>query len=350
MKKLFAMFVLLTLTGAGCAAATPKTTKADGGVFKTGDVEKGWSQAALVQTAKGIGTLSTTNILQIEMDPEDNNMLYVGTREDGFLYSEDAGASWRQPRNKDLATGLITSVEVSPKDVCTVYVVKGARLYKTTNCMRSFQSDTYVESRANVRLNRVAVDWFHPDTVWIGLSNGDVQKSNDGGKTWSTSLHAKDAIVDILISNADSRSVLVATAESGIQKTMDGGTTWKSVNDVLRQWDGSRKIYTLVQTNTSSVIMAASQYGLLRSRDFGSTWDPVNLVTSPGQVEIRALAMNPANGDQILYATVGTLYRSSDGGSTWQTSKFPSSRIPRAALIDPKQSSVLYMGVASETK
>lgn len=348
MKKLLPLFILLVLAGAGCAGAMPKANKADGGILKTADAGKIWAQSSLVPTAKGIGTLATANILTLEMDPQDKGVLYVTTREDGFLYSDDAGASWRQPKDKALSTGYIASLKIDPKNVCTVYVAKGSRLYKSIDCMRSFQNDAYIESREKVSVVKVAVDWFNPQIVWIGLSNGDVQKSLDGGKTWSNVLHVKDPVTDILINQNDSRMVLVGTVAKGMMKTGDGGATWAAAD--VKGLTGGAIVYDLIQSKDSGTVIAATKYGLLRSEDFGATWSPIKLVTAPGQVNIQAVGMDASNPDVLYYATTATFYKSADGGATWQTGKLPSNRLPRAILVDPSNAAVLYLGLATETK
>ncbi|MEK7452453.1 MAG: YCF48-related protein [Patescibacteria group bacterium] len=348
MKKLFPILLIFVLLGAGCSKATT-SKKADGGVWKTADQGKTWISSSVVPTAKGIGTLTTANVITMEMDAQDNSMLYVGTREDGFLYSDNAGTSWHQPRNRDLATGFIPSIQVSAKDVCTLYVVRGPRLYKSTDCMRSFSSDTYVESRPKVEISFVALDWFNPETVWLALSNGDLQKSMDGGKTWSTSLNVKDVMTKILISQVDSRVMLIGTQKTGIQKTVDGGETWQKITDTSRE-SLLVGVNDLIQTKSSDTIFAATKYGLVRSTDFGDTWSPIKLVTAPGQVAIRAIGVDWFNPSKIFYATTATFYQSSDAGVTWKTGKLPSARVPRAMLVDPKLSSVIYLGAASEVK
>lgn len=351
MKKLFCLFILLVLTGAGCSLGQQKNVKNnDGGILKTANTGKQWMFSSAVPTAKGIGTLTTSNILNLEMDPQDNSVLYAGTREDGFLYSDDSGESWHQPRLKDLSTGTINAIKVNPKNVCTLYVAKGSRLYKTTDCMRTWQSDTYVESRADIEVVKIAVDWFNPENVWIGLSNGDVQKSKDSGKTWSNVFKADESISDILINGTDSRIVLVGTDRNGMSKTIDSGLTWININTVLQTMDGAKIVNDLTATKSGSVVVAATQYGLIQSKDFGSTWEPIKLVTSPGQVVIRAVAMEATDANQLYYATTSTFYKSTDGGVTWQTGKLPSTRMPYTLIIDPILKSVLYVGVASEQK
>jgi photosystem II stability/assembly factor-like uncharacterized protein len=281
------------------------------------------------------------------MDPQDNDFLYIGTRGNGMLYSDDGGASWRQPRYSTLQSDTIYSVEVDPTDVCTVYVARGQRLYRTTDCMRSFDSETYVETRSGVNVVQIAVDWYDNNIIWIGLSNGDVLKSEDFGETWQTSKKIGKEISEMLVSSSDSRSLLVSTYSSGIYKTTDQGETWEGIEGNIKDLKDADEVYDVIQSADAGVIIATTTYGLLKSTDFGSTWEPIDLITSSGQVTIRAVGIDIDNPDTIYYAANSTFYRSFDGGSTWDTERLGSSRVPRVMLVDPEDSSVLYVGVAS---
>lgn len=346
MKRLGLIALSLILVGAGCFSGSSSTT-GDGGVFQTYNSGEDWEQTVLVPTAAGVGTLATTDVLNMEMDPQDDSFLYIGTRQNGMLYSEDAGISWRQPRYDAMTDGTIFSVEVSPKDVCTLYVAKGSRLYKSTDCMRSFDNEVYVENRSGVSVVQIAVDWYDTKTVWIGLNNGDVLKSTDGGNSWRTVLKAGDEVSEIMISNTDSRKIIVSTFSDGMQRTTDGGETWDEVDGGLSDLKRADHVYALTQSADAGVVLAATEYGLVSSDDFGQNWTALNLVTSPGEVLIRALGMDAENPNRIYYAANGTFYRSTDGGNTWETERLATSRIIRAMLVDPEDSSVLYIGAAT---
>ncbi len=350
MKRPFLIALSLVLLGAGCLNGGSSRSGADGGVFKTLNAGQEWGQAIVVPTAAGIGTLATTDVLNMEMDPQDHNYLYIGTRSSGLLYSEDAGASWRVARSSALSDGLIYKVEVDPTDVCTVYVAKGARLYATHDCMRSFDSEVYVDSRSGVSVVQVAVDWYDSRILWIGLSNGDVLRSVDKGRTWSTVLNAGEEISAFLINNVDSRQTLVSTYTKGMYKTIDAGEHWQEIDGGLKDLKQSGKVYQLIQSSDSGVVIAASQYGLARSIDFGSTWEGISLLTSPGQVPIRAVGMDVERPTTMYYAANSTFYKTTDGGTTWDTERFPTSRVPRAMLVDPEDPQVLYIGVATATE
>jgi photosystem II stability/assembly factor-like uncharacterized protein len=282
------------------------------------------------------------------MDPQDNSVIYAGTREHGLLMSLDSTTSWQQPRNGGLKEGSVSAVEVDPKDVCTVYVAKGQRLYKTDDCARSFDSEAYVETRTKVAITALAVDWYNTSVVWMGLSNGDILKSEDGANTWRTSLSTKAAVTGLMVNNSDSRVVLVGTEGEAFYKTTDAGESWTQIEDSLKDFKKADKVAALTQDATGSVVVAATGYGLLRSRDFGTTWEALQLLSAPGQVAITAVDVDPRNGEDIVYVAGTTYYRSVDGGVTWTTYKLPSTRIPTALMVDPTDASVVYLGVASE--
>ena len=347
MKRFSLIALSLILVGAGCGGRS--SSGSDGGVFTTSTAGEEWAQTVIVPTAAVIVTLATTDVLNMEMDPQDDTFMYIGTRQNGMLYSQDSGTSWLQPESSAMQDGLIYQVEVDPTDVCTVYVAKGARLYSTRDCMRSFDSETYVDNRSGVSVVQVTVDWFDHSTIWIGLSNGDVLKSDDYGDTWQTVLKTGEEISDMLIHATDSRTLLVSTYSKGIYKTEDGGSDWEEVDGGLNDLNGADEVYTLIQDATSDVVIASTSYGLVRSTDFGATWEAIQLVTSPGQVTIRSVGMDIENPNTLYYAANATFYHSDDAGTTWDTERLPSARVPRAMLVDPDEPAVLYIGVAAAT-
>jgi len=279
MKKLLPFLSVLILLGAGCLGGSSSSGGADGGVFKTTTAGEEFAQAIVVPTAAGIGSLATTNVLNMTLDPHDPNFIYIGTRSDGMLYSDDAAASWRQPRVAEMRDGTIFSIEVDPSDVCTLYVAKGSRVYSSTDCMRSFESETYVDARG-VNVVQMEVDWYDSETIWIGLANGDVLRSDDEGKTWRTLLTTGQEISNILISKDDSRQVLVSTFKTGVYKTVDKGSNWENIKGELDDLKEADRVYQMRQTDDSGLVLLSSIYGLFVSEDFGSSWDALKLLTN----------------------------------------------------------------------
>lgn len=343
---------LLVLTGQGCTVFGNKQAAgtADGGVYRTANAGDTWTQAVALPTAKGVGTLAGANVVALEADPQDAAVFYAGTRENGLVITTDGAASWQRPRLEALRDGSVADIEVDPKATCTAYVVKGARLYKTVDCARSFDQDVFVETRANVTITDLALDWYNPKVLWLGESNGDVQKSEDGGKTWRRALDNKSGVTSMMVGAGDSRVVIVGTKSGGFYRTGDAGASWTQIKDELKKMRGADTVLALAQDAKGNAYVAATEYGLLRSVDAGVTWEPLQLLTTAGQVQIRALAVGPEKADTIAYAVGGTFYRSVDGGKNWTTHKLPSTREPLRLLPDLSSPDAYFLGFAAAQK
>src|ERR1700693_1247440 len=212
-------------------------------------------------------------------------------------------------------------------------------------------------------IGAVTIDPSNPKTVWVGtgeswmrnsVSVGDgIYKSTDGGETWTnTGLSHSEHIVRIVVHPKDGDTVYACapgklwsdSAERGLYKTADGGKTWslalKGANlstgcaslamdpknpDHLfaGMWDFRRKGWTFSSGGEGPD--APSGSGLFESQDGGKTWSELtdktraSLPAKPwGRVEVAVAPSDP----KIVYALVesgkSALYRSADGGKTWE--------------------------------
>lgn len=337
--------VAITTLGAGCSlsgSSKSADNSKDGGVYKSTDSGTTWSQAVAYPTARSIGSIGTAEILALATDPQDHKVLYAGTSENGLLYSYDSAASWFTVQDANMQTNAISAVAVDPKNICTLFAASGARLYRSTTCGRTFES-VYDESREKISVQEIAMDWYNDGQLYIGLSNGDVLKSFNRGETWVKVLAAKDEVSSILVSYQDSRIVLVG-ADGSFWKSTDGGVSWTEKTDALDSFKSSNKIVALTQDAAGSVVYAASKYGLLKSTDVGETWGSVKLLTAPGEVAIKALAVNPKNANNIYYVTDSTFYVTTDNGADWDTQKLTGGWGASVLLNDPVETSTIYLG------
>ena len=93
---------------------------------------------------------------------------------------------------------------------------------------------------------------------------------------------------------------------------------------------------------SGTIFMGSVAGGVRKSVDGGNTWSAVN--TGLTNLEVQALAMD-ASGPQTVYAgTVGSLFKTGDGGATWQNITVISGAIVSVAA-DPNRSGVVYAGV-----
>jgi photosystem II stability/assembly factor-like uncharacterized protein len=149
----------------------------------------------------------------------------------------------------------------------------------------------------------------------------------------------------------------IGVNNGGVWKTDDAGRTWSPIFD--DQPTGSIGAVAIAPSNPN-VIYAGSGEGLQRpdlsvgdgmykSTDGGKTWHHVGLRDAQ---QIAAILIDPANPDRVFVAALGHpygpnaergVYRSTDGGATWQKVLYKDEHTGAVDLaFDPKNSRNIY--------
>ena len=208
-------------------------------------------------------------------------------------------------------------------------------------------------------IGALALDPQDSRIVWAGTGEGwtrnstsignGIYKSTDGGETWGFSgLPKSERIVRIVVHPKDGNTVYACvpgklwsdSPDRGLYKTTDGGKSWDLIltggnlstgcssvtmdaqnPDVLLAglWDFRRKGWTFRSGGDGPD--AASGSGLFRSVDGGQSWTELSqgLSKKPwGRVEVALAPSNPKIAYALVESTDSALYRSDDGGLTWQ--------------------------------
>jgi photosystem II stability/assembly factor-like uncharacterized protein len=347
--KFAAPLCALILLGQGCGSATPATGP-DGGIYRSRTGGADWSQLKVFNQDTKLGSIASVVTVSFATDPQDPLALYLGTNEDGLLYSLNGGDSWQKVKDKNLTSGRVQGVAVSAKDKCTVYAAAGNKLYKTTNCLRDW---TLINSdaRPNLEITAVRTDWFNPDVLYIGTSQGDVYRSDNGGQSWLPLQLPQEngmRVNDLAIDPRDSRLIYVATDGSGLYKTQDRGTTFEKIYTQLSDFDGGRRPSRVVIDPTlPNIVYLITKQGLIRTEDGAANWKSLTLPTPASSVVIKALAIDPKDSKKITYATDTAIVFSLDGGLTWTSKKLPTKRTVAFLTYDlmPQQGLILGVGV-----
>ncbi len=337
----------LLLIGAGCFGGGNAPTAGTGGIWVSDNDGSSWVSKSVLPTATGSASINGLDILAIAQDPSDSSVVYVGSKTSGLFYSLDGGESWQRPKHQVAASGAVLAIEVDPRNVCTYYVLKSDRVLKTDTCGREFDTDTYVETRSDETLTALALDWYNPDSVFIGTSEGDVLRSLDGGQTWKAVLRARNNITDIEISNSDSRIVMAGTRSDGIYRSTDSGANWTNLETAFKDYKKANNVFDFSQTDDGSRLLVRSAYGLTYSDDAGLTWQPINLVSSAGEVLVRAAALSATNKQVIYYSSGSTFYTSNSGGDAWSTTNLPTTRAASVIYADEGKNGRVFLGVAA---
>jgi len=275
----------------------------------------------------------------------------------------------------------------------TVYVgAASGGIWKSVNGGTTFKP--VFDKQPVQSIGAVAIDPKNPKTIWVGtgeawtrnsVSYGDgVYKSTDGGDNWTNvGLPNSERVAKIVIDPSDTNSVYVCVPgklwsdsdDRGVYKTTDGGKSWSKVLKGANastgcsmlsldrsnpktlyagMWDFRRKGWTFRSGGDGP--NAPSGSGLFKSTDGGATWQSLDdksaagLPTKPwGRIAVTVAPSNP----NIVYALIEAeppkngLYRSEDGGKTWQARDRSQMMIWRPfyfanLIVDPKDPNKVY--------
>lgn len=143
----------------------------------------------------------------------------------------------------------------------------------------------------------------------------------------------------------------------GVWRTKDGGSTWENISDGY--FGGSIGAVAVADSDPNVIYVGGGEvtvrgnvsygYGMWKSVDAGKTWKAIGLPDSRHIVRIR---IHPQNPELVFAAVMGDLYKSSeergvyrsnDGGETWERVLFANADAGAVDLVmDPNNARVLY--------
>ncbi|MCD4705738.1 hypothetical protein K8R61_01515 [bacterium] len=349
MKKNIIVLILsvFILTGGACQFKVGKEKKevpADAGVYKTINAGEEWKQIKLVPSISGSpGSIAKVSVYTMEMDPQDNKAIYLGTERSGIYYTYDGGARWNHI--KSFPKGKVYSIKVNPDNKCVIYATSKNSIKKTIDCGRTWET-IFVDNDTKISITALAIDLNNANIIYAGTSKGVIHKSFDSGNTWSTPFYnIKDSIVKFLVDENNPNTIYLATKKKGIFKTENSGVNWNDINSGLKEFKGYNDYRALFfNSSKKDSLILVCKYGLLKTEDGGISWTSTPLLTSPGKADIKVAMFDPIDDSIIYYVTKTTFYKTVNSGSDWITKKMFSSKSPTYMMTDPENSSIIYMG------
>lgn len=192
-------------------------------------------------------------------------------------------------------------------------------------------------------VSSLVIDPLHPATLYAGQANG-LFKSVNGGATWKpTGLNANLAILGLAL-NPRSPQTLFAATNGGLFQTNNGGGKWKRVTQGLPSPPFVALAVAIDPTSPRRMLagiqdLPALPGGLFKSLDGGFSWQPVRGFL-PEDRHVNLLAIDPRSPKTLFAGTASGLYRSTNDGNTWTRSTDPATSL----AFHPTQKKVLYAG------
>jgi len=156
-----------------------------------------------------------------------------------------------------------------------------------------------VSSSLTKGLGRINCITFHPtdaNTFWVGVAQGGVWKTSDGGMNWTPLTDDLPIlrISDIAVDPTNTNNIYICVGDYAYM-------------DVSLDLDDRKR---------------HSHYGIgvYKSTDGGGSWSPTGLTYQMSQLDgslMRRVIINPNNPDSLVAAGISGIWSSDNGGATW---------------------------------
>jgi len=184
------------------------------------------------------------------------------------------------------------------------------------------------------------------DKLPVVSAAGNGERAVGGGWKTEGPTNIGGRLVDVALDPDNRRTVFVAAASGGVWKSTNAGRTFEAswprrttqaIGAMAMGSDGTLWVGT-GETNPGGGSTTFAGNGLWRSTDDGASWQSAGLRNAS---RIGRIMVDPTDPDRIFVAVSGNLfrpggtrglYRTEDGGQTWQ--KVLSGATPTAAAVD----------------
>ena len=267
------------------------------------------------------------SVPSIIVNPSNPNEAYAATASDqGQVFrSTNGGSSWKRVGAFSEAISCLALVPGSPS---TVYALGTTKIYKSRDEGKTWteiplgakcygNSGRILVSHANPNLILVAGYRVYRTTPSWGSCLA-VMRSTNGGRTWKTTSfepNTEFAYMRALVQSPSDARILFFAGDNYrdgkysyfIYKSVNGGLSWSKIAEPRLNATG-----LAVHPANPNRVFYASGYGVFRSADGGITWE-----ANSGYLYALSLAIDPLNPETLHAGSGPGCYRSTDGGITW---------------------------------
>lgn len=324
-------------------------------------------------------------ITDIEMPENQSDVIYIGAATGGVLKTDDSGESWMQLFH-DIPTISVGDIAIDPQNSNVLYVgtgeansssfsFLGSGVYKSTDAGQTWSFSGLANS---AYIGRMIVDHTNSSRVYAAASgllfspNEDrgIYRSDDGGENWEQVLFVSDTTAaidlvqhpldpDILYAGFWERTRGLTTRRSfgqttGIYKTTDGGDTWEELTNGLPDplMEKGRPGITISKSNPNVLYvmydMPDQETWVFKTEDGGDNWTQVDngYLYSMGSTfgwYFGQIRVHPED-ENVVFALGQYMYRTTNSGNSWVNIDNSGVHVDHHAMFFDLNSGKTYLG------
>jgi len=296
------------------------------GVILVGNLVPAWTPAVSDDWTFVGAPQGDTVLRDMLVDPENENLWYVGSQNNGLYITRDAGSTWEQHIG-----GTVGAIAIDPDDPHTVYVSSGSDLYRTGD--RGVTWDLLFAfpnpipgpvQDAPTFIDSILVSVVD-GTLVVGLTatfhSARVYTSGDEGATWEISFEAASGFHFWDLAEIAGNGYWFFCTEDPshiaspvVMRSTDRGQSWEEMVPV----SGSHGLNLEVRPVTEAVYFLTESSVLRSSADSGDTWSGPQFLEFGSVLLIDKLYPDRFFGGEFVRGLkMGGVYASEDTGASY---------------------------------
>jgi photosystem II stability/assembly factor-like uncharacterized protein len=326
----------------------------DAGVYKTRNGGTFWNLSR--------NGLTFCPIRSLAINPQNSGILYAGTDYDGIWKSTDSGAAWFKSSNGLDEDMIVFDIVIDPNNPEIIYaeLVGGGflnfgNIYKSkdggANWAMSDNGIPPLDGNYKNKITSLTIDPSNSAILYAGTSYPDVFKSTDSGKTWISIDGLSKAPVALAVDPHHSGRVgALTTFEVEGNYYIYNGSDWELKSGSHEYSNYSFPAYLYYHPTDTSVIYSSGR-SFAKSVDGGENWE--DYLGWGGNTEcshVPDIAFNSSTPDTIFAATDilfdydGGVFKSTNQGENWnECSNGITATVIRSVAIDPQNPDRIYV-------
>ena len=175
------------------------------------------------------------------------------------------------------------------------------------------------------------IDHYDPDILYVTNQRGTLNKSTDGGLSFTAGIEEPitntgeigNWVTPYIMHPQESN--IIFTAFQNIWRSNNGGDSWTKISSIGTAGSSGTRTFNVLTVAPSNpdYIFAARPGALFRTKDGGNTWDNLSNNLPLNDMVIMSLVVADNNSDLLWVAFNGyedgqKVYQSIDAGDTWE--------------------------------